>query len=142
MNMRDIESRARANSGKAVKFAKSNTPTLSVLSDEINEDLAKVQYTDNKVVYFDIGEFTYSIIKQNDAYVFAVKHNSAQAKENVTLENVFELQDDAPVANKVSSKSASKQAPVSFIEANLPIIMIALLILSVLIVGPVILKLI
>jgi len=108
---------------------------LSALPTEVNEDLAKIKYIDNKNVYFDIEEFTYSIVKQGENYNFFVKHNAPISKKiikkNTVLPKIFK---DADMQNK-------KYDWRDIVEKNLPYIVVVLIILSLLIVVPVALKL-
>ena len=135
MDIIEIEDKAKTNSGNFVQFARSKSPRLSVLPTEVNEDLAKIKYIDNKNVYFDIEEFTYSIVKQGENYNFFVKHNAPISKKiikkNTVLPKIFK---DADMQNK-------KYDWRDIVEKNLPYIVVVLIILSLLIVVPVALKL-
>ena len=136
--MREVENRARASSGNSIQFAKNKTPNLSIFPNEVNIDLAKIKYEENKSVYFDIEDFTYAVVKRNDMYNFFIKHNVKAKKVNPELEKAFELQDkEEEAAEKAANKTDAKNTGLPF----LPIAMVILLILCAIVVLPVIFKL-
>lgn len=143
--MREVEDRARASSGNSIQFAKNSVPKLSMFPAEVNIDLAKIQYEDNKSVYFDIGDFTYAVVKRNDSYNFFVKHNASVKRDapvkrvNPELEKAFELQDSAEA--KEAAKKAEPAKDAGGLEKYLPIAVILLVIACALVVIPVIFKL-
>jgi hypothetical protein len=87
---------------------------------EINKDLAKITYEDNKSIYFDIGAFTYAVVKQNNLFYFFIKYNSSQKtpQKELTEDSILELDDNTPTVTvtKPGSNKNANTKPVKVIQ--------------------------
>lgn len=80
MDINNVESKAKKANGRFVLFAKNNMPTLSIFSIGTNNQLREMTFKENTPIYFDLGDFTYLIVKTQKTFNFSVKHNKVTHK--------------------------------------------------------------